>query len=111
MTETGDRQQAKRAARPRYPSSGNQAGERKDKAPTTVPLILSPVAITAPTVRPSSGAKRVLVVDDNADAAEDGGVLGIMGYQARLAHDGPTALEAARSYQPQVVFWTLACRG
>ena len=38
-------------------------------------------------------------------------VLDVMGYEARLAHDGPTALEAARTYQPQVVLLDIGLPG
>src|SRR5206468_3561377 len=48
-------------------------------------------------------ALRVLVVDDNEDAAD---LLvtsvRLMGHLARVAHDGPTALRIAADFQPQV---------
>ena len=41
----------------------------------------------------TSGVRRVLVVDDNRDAADSlGELLGVLGYDARTAHDGPAAL-------------------
>lgn len=46
---------------------------------------------------------RVLVVDDNEDAAELlATVIEAMGHVTRIAHDGDTALEMAASFQPQV---------
>jgi signal transduction histidine kinase/DNA-binding response OmpR family regulator len=49
-------------------------------------------------------ARRVLVVDDNRDAAESLGLLlEVAGHQVRLCHDGPSALQAAEEYQPEVV--------
>ncbi len=46
---------------------------------------------------------RVLVVDDNADAAELLGELLVLGgYEVRTAPDGPTALEVARTFLPDV---------
>jgi DNA-binding response OmpR family regulator len=46
---------------------------------------------------------RVLVVDDNEDAADSlGTLLGVMGYEVRIAYDGPQAIEAADEFQPQV---------
>jgi PAS domain S-box-containing protein len=52
----------------------------------------------AATVRP-----RVLVVDDNADAAEVLTLaLGVSGYDARVAHDAPTALRVAAEFLPEV---------
>jgi PAS domain S-box-containing protein len=48
---------------------------------------------------------RVLVVDDNRDAAESLGVLlELEGHQAHIAHDGKEALAMAGSTQPEVVF-------
>jgi PAS domain S-box-containing protein len=63
----------------------------------------------APTVAPGSGpagpprSARVLVVDDNEDAADllvD--ALAAMGHDARKAHDGPTALVAAAAHRPTI---------
>jgi PleD family two-component response regulator len=49
-------------------------------------------------------ARRVLVVDDNRDAAESfSTLLQMMGHEVCVAFDGPTALKAARSYRPQLV--------
>jgi CheY-like chemotaxis protein len=51
----------------------------------------------------NSPAHRVLVVDDNHDSADSLGLLLRMtGHDVRTAYDGPTALEAARSYRPGV---------
>src|SRR5262249_12685632 len=47
---------------------------------------------------------RVLVVDDNVDTANGlSRLLKLLGHDVRVAHDGPAALEAARSYCPEVV--------
>ena len=46
---------------------------------------------------------RVLVVDDNEDAADSlATLLGVMGYQVRVAYDGPEAIEAADEFRPAV---------
>lgn len=46
---------------------------------------------------------RVLVVDDNQDAADSlATLLGVMGYEVRIAYDGPEAIEAADEFQPAV---------
>jgi CheY-like chemotaxis protein len=50
----------------------------------------------------SAGGKRLLVVDDNADAAEmmaEG--LRVLGYDVRVAYDGPSALALARDFVPE----------
>lgn len=46
---------------------------------------------------------RVLVVDDNEDAADSlATLLGVMGYEVRTAYDGPEAIAAADEFQPEV---------
>jgi PAS domain S-box-containing protein len=63
-----------------------------------------PVASTAPASNPAAGL-RVLVVDDNVDAAETlGALLEYSGHQVQLAHNGAEAISSARSHLPQVVF-------
>ena len=53
----------------------------------------------------ASMARRILVVDDNADAADSLAVLlGIWGHNAKIAHDGVAALEIAREFEPELVF-------
>jgi CheY-like chemotaxis protein len=48
--------------------------------------------------------QRVLVVDDNMDAAKTlGMVLDLVGHKTRIAHDGTTALQLAAEFEPQVV--------
>ncbi len=57
---------------------------------------------------PDGGAMRVLIVDDNADAAEMLSLfLGGLGYDARVAPDGPSALEIAPAFAPEVVLLDL----
>ena len=49
--------------------------------------------------------RRILVVDDNTDAAESlAALLSINGHETRLAHDGFQAVEEARAFKPDVVF-------
>lgn len=49
-------------------------------------------------------AVRVLIVDDNIDAASVlAEALGLLGYTTAVAHDGPTGLLTARTFQPSVV--------
>jgi signal transduction histidine kinase len=51
----------------------------------------------------SSAARRVLVVDDNRDAAEMiADLLRTFGHQVRIAHDGPQALQALGSFPAEV---------
>lgn len=52
--------------------------------------------------------RRILVVDDNVDAADSLAVLiRLFGHDVQLAHDGLEAVEKARSFQPDVVFLDL----
>jgi CheY-like chemotaxis protein len=80
----------------------------------TVRLPLTTAAASEDTVAESSGteaseassmARRILVVDDNADAADSLGVLlGIWGHEVEIAHDGVSALQLARKFDPELVF-------
>lgn len=56
--------------------------------------------------------RRVLVVDDNVDAAETLVMfLALAGHEARMAHDGHQAIEVARSFLPQVVLLDIGLPG
>jgi CheY-like chemotaxis protein len=50
-----------------------------------------------------AGSKRILVVDDNEDAAELlREILSYLGHSVEVAHDGMTALKLAESFQPDI---------
>ncbi len=57
--------------------------------------------------------RRVLVVDDNVDAAVSlvKVLTRLYGQDVRIAHDGPTALDVARTFQPDVVLLDLGLPG
>src|SRR5687768_11695330 len=58
-----------------------------------------------PVVKVPMLKRRILVVDDNTDAAESlAALLSINGHETRLAHDGLRAVEEAKAFQPDVVF-------
>ena len=64
-----------------------------------------------PTYR-ASPRRRILVVDDNIDAAQSLGlVLRQMGHDVQVAHDGHAALEAARLNRPQLVLLDIGMPG
>lgn len=60
-------------------------------------------AVAGPSSSTAAIPARVLVVDDNVDAADSlGELLRVHGYQVATANDGRRALELARSFQPQL---------
>ena len=65
-------------------------------------------AAVAPGAAPAAAAgvqaRRVLVVDDNVDAANSiAKVLRLFGHEVRCEYDGQSALAAAREYDPDVI--------
>jgi PAS domain S-box-containing protein len=66
---------------------------------------------TSPEAVPTA-LKRILVIDDNKDAAESlAAVLRLLGFEVRTAHDGATGLEAAADFTPEVVLLDLGMPG
>jgi len=64
-----------------------------------------PAAAATPGPRDGTAAPlRVLIVDDNVDAAATvGRVMELLGHQVALAHDGPAALAAAAATPPDLI--------
>ena len=63
-------------------------------------------------VPPPLPCRRVLVVDDNMDAADSLALLlRLSGQEVRVAHDGPTALLAAQAFRPELVLLDLGMPG
>ena len=85
----------------------------------TVRLPASPAPVDPNGEHPGPGTvpaettpKRVLVVDDNEDGARLlARLLRASGHHAELAHDGPTALDAAIATPPDVVFLDIGLPG
>ena len=66
-------------------------------------------AATAPLPATQNRGQRVLVVDDNTDAAASLALLLEMeDYEVRTAADGEEAIEHARTFGPQIIFMDLA---
>ncbi len=75
-----------------------------------LPLAATPARDAAAGTRaaPGDGGRRVLVVDDNADAADTlADLLRMLGHDVEVAYDGTTAVEAARARPPDVVLCDL----
>jgi len=71
-------------------------------------------AALAPETSPFTAARpvRVLVVEDNIDAAESlATLLRLWGHDVRVVHDGLDAVDAARSYLPEVVLLDIGLPG
>ena len=83
----------------------------------TLRLPLGTGAVVPPEARPSApmappAPRRVLVVDDNVDAARTlADLLTLEGHEAHVAHDGPAAVEAARRLRPDVAILDLGLPG
>ncbi|CAN5226154.1 hypothetical protein BH10PLA2_BH10PLA2_18440 [soil metagenome] len=57
-------------------------------------------------------AQRVLVVDDNVDAAESlARMLRLLGNEVHTAHDGPAALDLAVDFNPEVILLDIGLPG
>jgi PAS domain S-box-containing protein len=80
-----------------------------------IPVAADPPADQAVKSAPAAMAlpqKRILVVDDNHDAADSlGRILEFLGAHVRLARDGNEALEAFENYDPQVVLLDIGMPG
>jgi two-component system CheB/CheR fusion protein len=79
---------------------------KEGKAPSTN----SPEFEEKPTVEPAS--RRVLVVDDNVDAADSLAILLRMaGYAVHIAYDGPETLKMVRAFRPDVILLDIGLPG
>jgi len=69
----------------------------------------------APTLLPRSNAppsRRVLIVDDNADACDSlAQILELEGFEVRTCHDGARALDLSEEFRPEVIFLDLNMPG
>jgi PAS domain S-box-containing protein len=77
--------------------------------------VLEGVQPAGPAPEGANGAgpcRRILVVDDNADAANTlAQFLGMTGHEVRTAYSGPVALEVARAFRPEVVLLDIGMPG
>jgi PAS domain S-box-containing protein len=65
----------------------------------------APVPDVEQQAEPEAEGRRILVLDDNVDAAQMlGALLGAAGHRVELAHSGHEAIELARSFVPDLAF-------
>jgi CheY-like chemotaxis protein len=77
---------------------------------TMVPSEQDPASKLEPPLE--SARRRVLVVDDNRDAAKSlGRLLALLGKEVCVAHDGPSALAEVARFRPHVVLLDLGMPG
>jgi CheY-like chemotaxis protein/two-component sensor histidine kinase len=88
-----------------------QGSEFVVRLPARVPAEKS-APMPEPEVAFSSRGLRVLVVEDNVDAAESlAALLRLWGHEVRMVHDGLAALDAAREQHPEVVLLDIGLPG
>lgn len=86
------------------PGKGSEFVVRLPLLAKTPPETKTPPTDTNEPASAPKGHCRVLVVDDNVDSAECLALfLRLSGHEVQMAHDGPTAIDAAQMFQPQVV--------
>ena len=91
------------------PGRGSELVVRLPLAPSAAPVPAGP----APAAREAAGVPlRVLVVDDNVDAAMVlAALLRLLGHEVTVAHDGPAALAAAAAAPPDLVLLDIGLPG
>jgi PAS domain S-box-containing protein len=91
------------------PGTGSEFRVHLPLAPTAPARpAASPAPAAVPPAPPIPG-RRILVADDNVDAAESLSlVLSLLGHQTRIAHDGEQALAIAREFRPDVMVLDVA---
>ena len=77
-----------------------------------LPDLPRPSAPPAAAAERSSGPRRVLIVDDNVDAANSiAKILGLFGHTVRCAYDGQSALQLAAEFAPEAIVLDIGLPG
>ena len=93
-------------------SALGQGSEFVVRLPVMMAPTLQPASTNSDCAKPAGPSLRVLVVDDNADAAQTlAMLLEVSGHDVRMANDGPTALEIALDFRPSVVLLDIGLPG
>jgi len=93
-------------------STLGQGSEFVVRLPTVPPLERQPLPPAAGKAKPTVPSLRVLLVDDNVDAAVTLAMLvEASGHETRTAYDGSTVLEVALDYRPHVVLLDIGLPG
>ena len=91
------------------PGQGSEFVVRLPTAAANLPTFPADAVATA---APPGRSCRVLVVDDNLDAAESmAELLGMDGHEVRMAHDGPAALDAVQQFPTDLVLLDIGLPG
>lgn len=81
------------------------------RLPLSTHVLQAPDPVAAPPP-PSPRARRVLVADDNVDAAQSlAALLELHGHETLVAHDGLQALQVAAEHVPEVMFLDIGMPG
>ncbi len=79
---------------------------------STFTVVLPAVESLAPQLQAGAAAQKVLIVDDNVDAAQTAGwLMEKLGYAIELAHDGNSALEKALELRPEIILLDIGLPG
>jgi signal transduction histidine kinase/DNA-binding response OmpR family regulator len=96
------------------PGKGSEFTVRLPAAPEAPVVAPAPAAEAAASLNGTTTAPplRIVVVDDNVDGAETlANLLGLIGNQVRVAHDGPAGIDAVHGFRPDVVLLDIGLPG
>jgi PAS domain S-box-containing protein len=82
------------------------------RLPLSTERLAAPARGQCPGVDSRKLGSKVLVVDDSLDTAHGlTRLLKLLGHDALMAHDGPSAIEEARSYRPDIILLDIGLPG
>jgi CheY-like chemotaxis protein len=82
-----------------------RGSEFEVRLPACEPALEAPAVATRAETAEAAESRRILIVDDNCDAAELlAEALSAMGHETRVAFDGPSGLDAAAGFAPDIAF-------